>query len=56
MSNDPEALAAECEAIPLHRWGAAEDIAGVALMLASKAGGFITGQVIAVDGGTTLVA
>jgi len=41
--------------IPLHRWGKAEDIAGVAIMLASRAGAFITGQIIPVDGGTTLV-
>jgi NAD(P)-dependent dehydrogenase (short-subunit alcohol dehydrogenase family) len=38
----------------LHRWGKDEDIAGVAVMLASRAGGFITGQIIPVDGGTTL--
>jgi NAD(P)-dependent dehydrogenase (short-subunit alcohol dehydrogenase family) len=44
----------EIAAIPLHRWGKAPDIAGVALMLASQAGAFITGQVIVVDGGTTL--
>jgi NAD(P)-dependent dehydrogenase (short-subunit alcohol dehydrogenase family) len=30
-------------------------IAGVAIMLASQAGEFITGQIIPVDGGTTLV-
>lgn len=45
---------AECARIPLHRWGVAEDIAGVAVMLASRAGAFITGQIIPVDGGTTL--
>ena len=50
-----EAYQAELRSIPLHRWGEDPDIMGVALMLASKAGGFITGQIIPVDGGTTLV-
>jgi len=45
----------ECASIPLQRWGDEKDIAGVAIMLASKAGGFITGQIIPVDGGTTVV-
>lgn len=39
---------------PLRRVGTVEEIAGVAVMLASKAGGFITGQNIIVDGGTTI--
>ena len=39
---------------PLRRVGLPEEIAGVALMLASRAGGFITGQNIIVDGGTTI--
>lgn len=39
---------------PLRRVGEVEEIAGVAVMLASKAGGFITGQNIIVDGGTTI--
>ncbi|NBA76665.1 SDR family oxidoreductase [Emticicia sp. ODNR4P] len=39
---------------PLRRVGLPEEIAGVAVMLASKAGGFITGQNIIVDGGTTI--
>ena len=39
---------------PLARNGEADDIAGVALMLASRAGAFITGQTIIVDGGTTI--
>lgn len=54
MSKDKEAFTAELKIIPMHRWGEASDIAGVAIMLASKAGAFITGQIIAVDGGTTL--
>ncbi len=39
---------------PLRRVGEVAEIAGVAVMLASKAGGFITGQNIIVDGGTTI--
>jgi len=46
VSNDKKRHQEECAAIPLHRWGEAEDIAGVAIMLASRAGGFITGQII----------
>jgi gluconate 5-dehydrogenase len=36
---------------PLARWGKPEDLAGTAVLLASKAGEFITGQIIYVDGG-----
>jgi NAD(P)-dependent dehydrogenase (short-subunit alcohol dehydrogenase family) len=39
---------------PLRRVGTPEEIAGVAVMLASNAGGFITGQNIIVDGGTVI--
>lgn len=39
---------------PLRRVGEVEEIAGVAVMLASRAGGFMTGQNIIVDGGTTI--
>jgi len=56
VSQDEKLFKAECAAIPLHRWGKAEDIAGVAIMLAGRAGAFITGQIIPVDGGTTLVS
>lgn len=55
LSTDKEAFEAECQSIPMHRWGEPQDIAGVAIMLASQAGAFITGQIIPVDGGTTLV-
>jgi len=36
---------------PLGRWGQPDDLAGTAVLLASKAGDFITGQIIYVDGG-----
>ena len=36
---------------PLGRWGRPDDLAGTAVLLASKAGDFITGQIIYVDGG-----
>ncbi len=39
---------------PLRRVGTPEEIAGVVVLLASKAGAFITGQNIIVDGGTTI--
>jgi gluconate 5-dehydrogenase len=36
---------------PLARWGRPEDLVGTAVLLASQAGDFITGQIIYVDGG-----
>jgi NAD(P)-dependent dehydrogenase (short-subunit alcohol dehydrogenase family) len=51
---DEASYEAELRQIPLHRWGEDPDIMGVALMLASRAGAFITGQIIPVDGGTTV--
>jgi NAD(P)-dependent dehydrogenase (short-subunit alcohol dehydrogenase family) len=38
---------------PLGRVGTPEDIANVTIFLASKAAGYVTGQVLYVDGGTT---
>jgi gluconate 5-dehydrogenase len=37
--------------IPLRRWGKPEDLAGIAVFLASAAGSYITAQEICVDGG-----
>ncbi len=43
-----------CEKIPLHRGGTPEDIADVALFLASDLSSYVTGQVIQVDGGMNM--
>ncbi len=56
ISEDEKMYAAEIAAIPLHRWGGDTDLAGIAVMLASKAGAFITGEIIRVDGGASLVS
>jgi 3-oxoacyl-[acyl-carrier protein] reductase len=40
-----------CEQIPLGRLGRPEDVAGIAAFLASEQAGYITGQVIRVNGG-----
>jgi 2-deoxy-D-gluconate 3-dehydrogenase len=39
---------------PAGRWGAIDDLAGVAVFLASPASDFVTGAVIAVDGGYSI--
>jgi gluconate 5-dehydrogenase len=43
------------ELTPLHRLGNDEDLKGLAVLLASDASRHITGQVVAVDGGATVV-
>jgi 3-oxoacyl-[acyl-carrier protein] reductase len=40
--------------IPLGRFGSVEEMAGVALFLASPLSGYICGQTLIVDGGLTL--
>jgi 2-dehydro-3-deoxy-D-gluconate 5-dehydrogenase len=39
------------ERIPAGRWGTPQDIGGTAVFLASDAAGYVSGQVLAVDGG-----
>jgi NAD(P)-dependent dehydrogenase (short-subunit alcohol dehydrogenase family) len=48
---DPERLEKIENRTPLRRIGTPEDIAGVALFLASDASAYVTGQVIVADGG-----
>lgn len=57
QTKDPEAesLKQELQQLPLHRYGGMEDIAGVAIMLCSRAGAYITGEVLNIDGGHRLV-
>lgn len=43
------------ESFPMRRWGAMEDVAGLTIMFASKAGSYLTGTVIACDGGSTSI-
>ena len=50
---DPAFVARVNERTALKRWGKPEEIAGVALLLASDAGAYITGQQLVVDGGIT---
>jgi NAD(P)-dependent dehydrogenase (short-subunit alcohol dehydrogenase family) len=55
LYENPERRAKREAETPLRRLGQPEDMAGAALLLASRAGAFITGQTIVVDGGTMVV-
>ncbi len=50
----PEAVQALSAQIPLNRFGSPQDIAGVVAFLASEHAGYITGQVLTVDGGMVM--
>jgi NAD(P)-dependent dehydrogenase (short-subunit alcohol dehydrogenase family) len=50
---NPETLEISTRRSPLRRIGEPHEIAGAAVFLASKAGGFTTGQTIVIDGGNT---
>jgi NAD(P)-dependent dehydrogenase (short-subunit alcohol dehydrogenase family) len=52
--DDPETLKASNARTPLGRIGEPDEIAGAAVFLASKAGAYITGQAIVIDGGATI--
>jgi NAD(P)-dependent dehydrogenase (short-subunit alcohol dehydrogenase family) len=48
---DPVRAAAIARMYPLRRLGEPDDVAGTAVLLASRAGNFISGQTIVIDGG-----
>lgn len=43
------------DGIPLHRWAEPEEVAGTYVYLASDDASYLTGQVLSVDGGRTMV-
>ena len=51
---NPDILKTVLSSTPMQRIGVPDEIAGVAVMLASNAGNYINGQTIVVDGGTTI--
>lgn len=51
---NPDTLAKSTARTPLGRIGEPDEIAGAAILLASRAGSFVTGQSITVDGGATI--
>ena len=53
LHREPDVAARFAAMVPLGRLGQTREIQGLALLLASDAGGFITGSVIPIDGGAT---
>jgi NAD(P)-dependent dehydrogenase (short-subunit alcohol dehydrogenase family) len=52
-----EAMLQASEAgIPLRRIGEPEDVAGTVVFLASRAGSYVTGETLLVDGGRTMLS
>ena len=51
---NPKILSDVEKIAPLGRIGTTDEVSGAAILLASKAGSFITGQVITMDGGVTI--
>ncbi|AWN16888.1 SDR family NAD(P)-dependent oxidoreductase [Salinisphaera sp. LB1] len=54
LIEDPERLAQAEQRTPVRRIGEPDDIAGVAVFLASAAGDYVTGQTLVADGGETI--
>ncbi|MDD0999000.1 SDR family oxidoreductase [Pseudomonas sp. TNT2022 ID1044] len=54
IGNDEQALAKDTDLIPMKRWGREEEMAALAISLASTAGAYMTGNIIPLDGGFSL--
>jgi 3-oxoacyl-[acyl-carrier protein] reductase len=53
---DDESLRRYAHSLPLRRVGTADDLAGLVCFLASAASGYLTGQVLRLDGGSALAS
>ena len=53
--DNPDILEQSTSTAPLRRIGVPDEIAGMAVLLAARAGGFATGQSFVIDGGATAV-
>jgi len=51
LRDDPERSRQILERIPAQRWGTADDVAGAAVFLASRASDYVHGHVLVIDGG-----
>lgn len=54
IGSDEQALAEDTALIPMKRWGREEEMAALAISLASTAGAYMTGNIIPLDGGFSL--
>jgi len=55
-ARNENARKAVADGIPLKRWGAAEDVAGAVLFLCSRAGAYVSGAILPLDGGAAASA
>jgi 2-deoxy-D-gluconate 3-dehydrogenase len=51
LRNDPEEYLKTLDRLPMGRWGTPDDLKGAYVFLASRASDYITGAMLAVDGG-----
>ncbi|MEX6501094.1 SDR family oxidoreductase [Pseudomonas zhanjiangensis] len=54
IAEDEAAMAEDSALIPMQRWGREEEMAALAISLASTAGAYMTGTIIPIDGGFSL--
>lgn len=54
IATDEAAMAEDTALIPMQRWGREEEMAALAISLASTAGAYMTGVIVPIDGGFSL--